>query len=161
MTHNPEGNPAAAPPSRLAHEAVATEDGPHPRAELGSRRRQARASSFSPAVPIACGSQQSGPRPRLRRQHQAGVIDKRCSTHLPHRARQGDDAIARDSGLGGWPGPRPGLGRMHYWPQRPAACLHASCNIVSPSSAGKPATAAHRTASWLVHPGRDRGPAGP
>jgi hypothetical protein len=36
MTHNPEASLAAAPPSRLAHEAVVTADRPHPRAELGA-----------------------------------------------------------------------------------------------------------------------------
>jgi hypothetical protein len=35
MTHNPEGNPTAAPPSRLAHEAVVTEDGPYPSGRAG------------------------------------------------------------------------------------------------------------------------------
>jgi hypothetical protein len=43
----------------LIHEAVVTEDGPHPRAELGSRRLQVPASSFSPAVPPACHKQRA------------------------------------------------------------------------------------------------------
>jgi hypothetical protein len=58
MTHNPEWKPAAAPPSRLAHEAVVTEDGPHPAAEL-EPCGQVRAPSFSPAVPPACHKQRS------------------------------------------------------------------------------------------------------
>jgi hypothetical protein len=49
------------PSELLPTMAVVTRDGPHPPAEPGRRRRQARASSFVPAVPPTCHKQRSSP----------------------------------------------------------------------------------------------------
>ena len=50
---------AAAPPSRLANDAVVTEDGPRSTAGLGAVAATCGRSSFSPAVPPACHKQRS------------------------------------------------------------------------------------------------------
>jgi transposase len=74
---------------------------------------------------------------------------------------RGKDATTCHSGLGGWGDRGRAPDRVHHWPQHPVSPLDSSLITVTVIAAGRRATAADSTASGLVHPGRNRGPARP